>query len=137
MNKPSKVLSGELITAPTEKDRPPHRFKPGQSGNPHGRKLGSRNRLSDKFLTDLMESYEIHGRRLIDTIINIAPLEYLRIVARLVPKEMNLNVRQPVDLDPERRRKIAEEWILSSQVQPPAALPSAAKVKKEDANEKV
>jgi hypothetical protein len=36
-------------------------YKPGQSGNPQGRPLGNRNRLSDRFIGDLLAWWEERG----------------------------------------------------------------------------
>ena len=37
-------------------------WKPGQSGNPAGRPLGARQRISEKLLADLAEVWETNGK---------------------------------------------------------------------------
>lgn len=70
------------------------KWKPGQSGNPGGRPVGTRLKLQGKFLTALTEDFEAHG---VDAI-RACRLEdvstYLKIVASLMPKE--LEVRRPL-----------------------------------------
>ena len=38
-----------------------YEFKPGESGNPAGRLVGSRNKLIEKFCADLLEHWQEHG----------------------------------------------------------------------------
>lgn len=67
--------------------RPPmeHCFQPGQSGNPAGRRRGSRNRINERFLEALCEDFEAHGTGVIERVREQSPAVYLRVVARLVP----------------------------------------------------
>ncbi|MEQ1863768.1 MAG: DUF5681 domain-containing protein [Micropepsaceae bacterium] len=62
-----------------------NRFPPGQSGNPAGRRRGSRNRLNERFLDALCEDFDAHGVSVIETVRKTNPAVYLRVVARLVP----------------------------------------------------
>jgi Family of unknown function (DUF5681) len=53
------------------------RFKPGQSGNPRGRPRGSRNRLSEKFLAELAEHFEMNGKAMLDSALAESPSAYI------------------------------------------------------------
>lgn len=67
------------------------RFKPGQSGNPKGRKAGSRNALSEAFISALNQDFEKHGVAVIQAVREDDPAAYLKIIASIVPKDLNIN----------------------------------------------
>ena len=71
------------------------RFKPGQSGNPAGRPQGSRNKVSEKLLEALAEDFDTHGNDVIEKVRVDRPHDYLKIVASLVPKQMEIETRLP------------------------------------------
>src|SRR5262249_19812467 len=66
------------------------RFKPGQSGNPAGRPKGSRNKVSEKLLDALAIDFDDHGKEVIEKVRVERPADYLKIVASLVPKQMEI-----------------------------------------------
>lgn len=79
-------------TAKTGK-KPRGRGKPfvkGQSGNPAGRPIGSRQRLSEGFIDALSEDFDRHGKDTIRKMRTQNPAAYVRVVAELVPKDVNL-----------------------------------------------
>ncbi len=81
-------------TAPAvnqQKERPAHWFKPGQSGNPKGREKGSKNKITKAFLKALTEDFAEHGVEVIKRLREKDPGLYLRIVAQLVPKNLDIN----------------------------------------------
>jgi Family of unknown function (DUF5681) len=67
------------------------RFQPGQSGNPAGRPKGSRNKISEKLLEALATDFEAHGKKVIEKVRADRPADYLKIVASLVPKQMEID----------------------------------------------
>jgi Family of unknown function (DUF5681) len=67
-------------------------WKPGQSGNPAGRPLGSRNRFSEDFLRDFHEMWLALGRPALETMAMMNPAEFVRAAVALVPKEMHATI---------------------------------------------
>lgn len=67
-------------------------FKPGQSGNPAGRAKGSRNKLGEAFIADMLSDWEQHGAAAIVTVREEKPDQYLKVVASILPKELNVKV---------------------------------------------
>jgi Family of unknown function (DUF5681) len=88
--------------------RPAHLWKPGTSGNPAGRPRGSRNKLSDDFVAALYNDFQEHGSAAIAACRAEKPDVYVRVIAGLLPKDMNIKVQQLDDLtDDQLMRKLA------------------------------
>ena len=90
-------------------------FPKGVSGNPKGRVMGSRQKLTEGFINDLSKYYEVEGASLIKRVGDEQHAMLLQVIARLLPKDINLNVAADLtaDISAEQRRRIAESWILS------------------------
>jgi len=69
----------------------------GNCGGP-GRKVGSRNKLSEQFIADLRSDWEQHGRAVLETVRRNDPSTYLRVIAALVPRVGQLDVNVGVDV---------------------------------------
>jgi uncharacterized protein DUF5681 len=65
------------------------RWKPGQSGNPTGRQLGSRNKLGEQFICDLYDDWKAHGAAVIEQVRTSRPDVYLKVVAGILPRELH------------------------------------------------
>jgi hypothetical protein len=88
--------------------RPGEWFKPGESGNPKGRPIGARNKLSEAFLADLFNDWQQNGKSAITAVCKQSPVAYVRIVASLMRKELNVKVSEWHELsDAELDRRIA------------------------------
>jgi hypothetical protein len=61
----------------------------GQSGNPTGRPLGSRHKLSEKFILALHDDFVQHGQAVIERVRTEFPNVYLQVIGRLVPRELH------------------------------------------------
>ena len=66
------------------------RFQPGQSGNPGGKAVGDRNRLTKRFLFDLADDFEQFGKKAIQDCRENKPEAYIKAIAALCPKEIEI-----------------------------------------------
>jgi hypothetical protein len=77
-------------------------YKPGQSGNPKGRPKGSRNKLSEEFLADVHATWQVWGRPPLMTAAITDPVSYVRMVASLMPREIETTIPQLRSVCPTR-----------------------------------
>lgn len=93
-------FDGALIPAETtvtkQRGRP---FQPGESGNPSGRPRGGRNRLSEVFLSIVVDDFVAHGTEAIAQLRQKDPAAYLRLIAALVPRELILQREESPGVD--------------------------------------
>jgi hypothetical protein len=77
--------------------------------------MGSRQRITEKFIDDLADHYEREGAKAIGRVLEENPVAYLQIVCRLLPKDISLTVSNDISntLPPDQLKRIAEAWILS------------------------
>ncbi len=69
-------------------------WQPGISPNPKGRELGSRNRLADQFVKDLYADWQEGGIAAIKEVRETKPSDYLKVVASILPKTLDVNINQ-------------------------------------------
>ena len=79
-------------TAPEQLE--PFAFKPGESGNPAGRPKGARSKLGEEFVQDLLADWKEHGAKVIIDVREDKPDQYLKVVASILPKELNVKVSE-------------------------------------------
>lgn len=73
---------------------PDGRFQPGNNGG-GGRPLGSRNKLSEVFLHALCVDFDKHGADVIERVRVEDPAAYLRTVASLTPRKIEMQHSEP------------------------------------------
>lgn len=74
-------------------------FKPGQSGNPKGRAKGTRHKLGEAFIEAMHEDFEKHGKSVIAQVREEKPDQYLKVIASILPKELNVKTGALDELD--------------------------------------
>jgi hypothetical protein len=104
------------MAEPTAQKLPAHlrddlKFKPGQSGNPNGRPKGSRNKLSEDFVADILADWTEHGAAVIGKVRQEKPTEYLKVVAGVITKDVNVTVR---DYDELSDAELAEQFAAAA-----------------------
>lgn len=73
------------------------RFLPGNSGF-GGRPKGARNKLGEQFINDLYADWQDHGVATLARVREEKPDQYLKVVASILPKDLNVNINHMDDL---------------------------------------
>jgi hypothetical protein len=73
------------------------RFLTGVKAGP-GRPLGSRNKLADAFVTDLRDLWAVRGVEVLERVATDDPATLLKVVASLMPKDLNLHHDVSIDV---------------------------------------
>jgi hypothetical protein len=79
-----------------------NRFKPGNTFGYRGRPVGLRNKLQHKFLQALQEDFEREGEKVIKIARIEKPIEYLKLIAGLLPKELLITENVLEDMSDEQ-----------------------------------
>ncbi|HKB22538.1 MAG TPA: hypothetical protein VKC99_07100, partial [Methyloceanibacter sp.] len=91
------------------------RFAPGYSGNPGGSPEATRRAFNKRFLLDLAEDWQQHGREVFKRVRRESPASYLKVCAMLVPKELKFEhsggVKAMTDEQLERSIELIKELI--------------------------
>jgi hypothetical protein len=74
-------------------------WKPGQSGNPHGRPKASREMLGNRFIDALSEVFQKKGKAAINKLADNDPATFVRVCASLMPKELLISQGPLADLN--------------------------------------
>lgn len=61
------------------------------AGNP-GRPKGARSKLGEAFLADMLSDWEEHGPETIEKVREEKPDQYLKVVASILPRDLNVNI---------------------------------------------
>lgn len=70
-------------------------YAPGHSGNPGGKPLGARNKLTALFLNRLADDFQEHGKAALVEAREKDPMGYIKAIAALMPKQIEAS--QPLD----------------------------------------
>jgi hypothetical protein len=85
------VATMEITEIKTTADRDQRgRFLAGNNGG--GRKPGSRNKLAETFVADLRDCWEKHGVAALEACALEDPTQFVRVIASLMPKTIDLNM---------------------------------------------
>ena len=69
-------------------------WKPGQSGNPAGRPIGARQKISEKLLADLAVVWETEGESVLRRLAIEDPGKLAQIAYGLLPRDVFISVEQ-------------------------------------------
>lgn len=75
--------------------------RPFEKGNA-GRPKGSRNKLGEAFLADMLANWEVNGAETIEQVRIEKPDQYLKVVASILPKELNIQINELDELNDEQ-----------------------------------
>ena len=89
----------EPVLAKDEKGR----FISGNIGG--GRPKGARNKLGEAFVSDMLADWEEHGAVVIAQVREEKPDQYLKVVASVLPKELNVKVSELDELSDEQLQR--------------------------------
>jgi hypothetical protein len=88
----SEITTSAEPAAPQQRRVTGRPFPKGVSGNPHGRAKGSRNRLADAFVGDLVHAWSEYGETALARCAQEEPATFVKVIASLMPKTLDLNV---------------------------------------------
>jgi hypothetical protein len=93
-------------------------WQPGQSGNPAGRVKGSRNTLSEQYLSSVCAIYDECGDEAVREAVRRDPEVLIKVVTSLLPKKIDIDARSAVYVIGDRPLS-ADEWAEQFSETPP------------------
>ena len=119
------------------------RWQPGVSGNPAGRKPGSRNRLSEEVISSFLRDWRMHGEHALAKVRRTQPAVYCKLAVFLVPREQKVEHVNAVtslsdeelaamiaDLEERIARRADQAKLIEGEAVDAAALPAPVEVPK-------
>lgn len=76
-----------------------NRFVKGTKPGPGRPKGSTRYELGQDFVRNLHEAWKLKGKEVIDTVIADRPHEFLKVIAGILPKDINIKVDAMSDID--------------------------------------
>jgi hypothetical protein len=111
MDEPERNIAPKVVNG-----RINGKFAPGVSGNPGGAPEATRRAFNKRFLLDLAEDWQQHGREVFKRVRRESPAAYLKVCAMLVPREMKLEhsggVKAMSDEEIERAIEVIQDLIV-------------------------
>jgi hypothetical protein len=104
--KPNRGIAPQVING-----RINGRFAPGFSGCPGGSPEATRRAFNKRFLLDLAEDWQQHGREVFKRVRRESPASYLKVCAMLVPREMRVEHNQGVKAMSDEQLEAAVEIL--------------------------
>ena len=86
-------------------------YAKGQSGNPAGRPIVSKNRVAEDFVRAIADDFAERGKAVIEKVRLEKPDTYLKLVADLVPKDFIIGVTQRYVIGLPEVCSTSEEWL--------------------------
>lgn len=78
------------VKTPQQQHLEKFHWKPGVSGNLKGRPQGSRNKLGEIFIAAMHSDFMEHGASVIEEVRTNYPAQYLKVIAAIIPKELQV-----------------------------------------------
>jgi hypothetical protein len=85
-------------------------WQPGKSGNPNGRPRGHRDKLTNLFLMNVASLWEEKGSKALEDALRTDPVQFCKMVASLMPKEVVVEKRPEADLTDEELIAALDYW---------------------------
>src|ERR1022692_1518219 len=79
-------------------------FPKGTSGNPGGKPVGARNRLRGDFMRDIVTAWEKHGIAALDWLAKCDRVNFVRVAAAIVGRELTIDGAEPPALSDDVRQ---------------------------------